>query len=134
MSVSSAATPAESFLYAAWLNFLAYQNIVASRARNVATDGGTNSNPQVGGPLYPNRSGRSGGRRRRRPRQRQRRSSSSDNVAAASFPDELRDFEAEAAHNLGNLTCVLAKLRMLDASLQINVDYFLHEMWALVMR
>jgi hypothetical protein len=42
-------------------------------------------------------------------------------------------YESDLKANIGNLTCALANLRLLDANLNINIKHYRTEMWSMVL-
>ena len=41
----------------------------------------------------------------------------------------MQDFKLDAKDNIGNVTCVLAKLKALDANLDINLEFYSNGLW-----
>ena len=41
----------------------------------------------------------------------------------------MDNFREDTEHNIGNLTCVLSKMRLLDAKLNVNIDFMTVGMW-----
>ena len=60
---------------------------------------------------------------------RKSKSSSAAPQDFAEFALDLDDYRQDTEHNIGNLTCVLSKLKMLDAKLNVNIDFLTSGMW-----
>ena len=45
------------------------------------------------------------------------------------FIENYAEFKQDMGSRIGNLTCVLTKLDMLDSALQVNLDFFLTDVW-----
>lgn len=47
----------------------------------------------------------------------------------AEFKYQLAEFKMEKKDNIGNLTCVLADMGVLDGNLDINMRFYTHDAW-----
>ena len=45
------------------------------------------------------------------------------------FAEAVEEFKMTTKENIGNLTCVLADMGLLDANLNINKNFYRNEMW-----
>jgi len=45
------------------------------------------------------------------------------------FKEDFVDFKSGMRTKLGNVTCVLTKMGMLDSSLQVNLEFYTHGIW-----
>jgi hypothetical protein len=46
------------------------------------------------------------------------------------FLEDFKDFKQDMVSKLQRLTCVLTKMNLLDAQMQVNLQYFTEEMWS----
>ena len=51
--------------------------------------------------------------------------------AMQKFLDDYEDFKEDWGAKMGNLTCVLTKMNMLDSSLQVNMQLFTRDIWTM---
>merc|ERR1712127_299116 len=45
------------------------------------------------------------------------------------FLEDFDDFKQDIGTKMGNLTCVLTKMKMLDSTLQVNLEYLTNQRW-----
>merc|ERR1712154_314529 len=52
-----------------------------------------------------------------------------DEADLEEFLEDFADWKGDLASKIGNLTCVLTKMNMLDSNLQVNMDLYTNTVW-----